>query len=252
MLELPELLTLSLAIAFATIHLFVGKLRFLDSEPRSAWLSLAGGVAVGYVFLHVLPELGLHGGVFADATGLSHPLAEGLVYTLSLAGLVLFYGVEKAILISRDGIPKPGDRERPTQAIFWLHIAATSVLVMTITYLLNHREDVTFAGLAIYFVAMSLHFVTADFGSRSHHPEIYDRAGRYVLAAATIAGWVLGQAITLPELAIGCLFAFIAGAIILTVMKEELPEERESRFGPFLAGTVLYAALVLGETYLVY
>ena len=113
MLEPPELLTLALAVAFALIHLFVGKLRFLDVEPRSAWLSFAGGVAVGYVFLHVLPELGLHGGAFAHATGWPEPLADGLIYTLSLAGLVLFYGVEKAILISRDAIAVAEDSERP-------------------------------------------------------------------------------------------------------------------------------------------
>ena len=51
----------------------------------------------------------------------------------------------------------------------------------------------------------------------------------------------------LPELAVGCMFAFVGGAIVLVVLKEELPEERASRFLPFLGGAVLYAALVLGE-----
>ncbi|MGB7407954.1 MAG: hypothetical protein WA908_05570 [Pontixanthobacter sp.] len=249
--DLSPLVTLPMASAFAAIHLLVGRLRFLDTAPRSAWLSFAGGVAVGYVFLHVLPELGLHGGVFAETTGLSAHLAEAMVYTLSLAGLALFYGVERAILVSRDDPALPEQEERPSDGVFWLHIAATSILVMTITYLLNHREDTSIAGLAIYFIAMALHFVTTDFGSRAHHPEIYDRIGRYVLAAATLAGWALGQSVELPELAIGCLFAFIAGAIILTVLKEELPEERRSRFGPFLGGAALYAALVLGEIALV-
>ena len=39
--------------------------------------------------------------------------------------------------------------------------------------------------------------------------------------------------------------AFIAGAIILNVLKEELPEERQSRFIPFILGVVLYGALLL-------
>lgn len=245
------ILTLGMALAFAAIHLFVGRLRFLGTEPRSAWLSFAGGVAVGYVFLHVLPELGAHGRVFAEATGLVEPLADGLVYTLSLIGLALFYGIEKAILTDRERPGSSGDRDQPTTGVFWMHIAATATLVVTITYLLNHREDTTYAGLTIYFIAMALHFVTADFGSRAHHPKIYDRAARFVLAAATLLGWVLGVTVELAEIVIGCLFAFIAGAIILTIMKEELPKERESRFVPFLAGAALYAALVLGETALV-
>ena len=38
--------------------------------------------------------------------------------------------------------------------------------------------------------------------------------------------------------------------MILVILKEELPEERESSFWPFLSGTVLYAGLVLAEFYL--
>jgi len=36
-----------------------------------------------------------------------------------------------------------------------------------------------------------------------------------------------------------------ASDIILNVLKEELPAERESRFAPFLAGTIGYAVLLL-------
>ena len=40
------------------------------------------------------------------------------------------------------------------------------------------------------------------------------------------------------------LVAFLSGAVILNVMKEELPEERESRFSAFLAGAAGYAAVL--------
>ena len=39
----------------------------------------------------------------------------------------------------------------------------------------------------------------------------------------------------------------MGGGIILLVMKEELPEERRSRFLPFALGAALYALLVVGE-----
>lgn len=64
-------LTFLFAAIFAAIHLFSGKLRFLDLVPRSRLLSGAGGGAVAYVFLHVLPELGSHRRTFADAAGYS-------------------------------------------------------------------------------------------------------------------------------------------------------------------------------------
>ena len=240
-----------MAAAFCAIHIFVGRLRFLNVTPRSRWLSFAGGVAVGYVFLHILPELGAHGQTFREATGLATMFAEAWVYTLSLAGLVLFYGIERAIVVSRDGEMQRGGPERPQPGIFWVHIAANSMLAMIVAYLLNHREDAEPLGLALYFVALLLHFVTADHAARSDFPELYDKAGRWAIVAATLAGWALGVAVQLPKLAIGCLFAFIGGGIVLVVLKEELPEERLSRFGPFLLGASIYAALVLAEQGLV-
>lgn len=244
-----EPITALMALAFCAVHLFVGRLRFLDTEPRSRWLSFAGGVAVAYVFLHILPELGAHGATFQDALGVARGVAEALVYTLSLAGLALFYGIERAVVVSRGG-QKRGDG-RPGSGIFWTHIAASGLLIFIISYLLNHREDPTIGGLILFFVALLLHFVTADFASRADHPEIYDGLGRWALVAATLAGWITGLLAELPQIVIGCLFAFIGGAIMLVILKEELPAERESRFLPFLLGAALYAGLVIGEFYLV-
>ncbi len=245
------LLTLAMALGFCAVHLFVGHLRFLERTPRSRWLSFAGGVAVGYVFLHIMPELAAHAETFERVTGLRATLAEGWVYALSLAGLVLFYGLERAVSASRDERVEDGRRDRPESGIFWVHVGASATLVCVIAYLLNHREDESLPGLALYFAAMVLHFVTADFGTRDDHPELYDARGRWVLVAATLGGWALGLAVALPQIAIGGLFAFVGGGIVLLVLKEELPEERKSFFFPFFGGAALYAALVLGETYMV-
>ena len=80
--------------------------------------------------------------------------------------------------------------------------------------------------------------------------ELYDRRGRWALALATLAGWATGVVLTLAPLAIGGLFAFVGGAIVLVVLKEELPEERQSYFLPFFCGAALYAALALGELHM--
>ena len=245
-----EPITALMALAFCAVHLFIGKLRFLDVEPRSRWLSFAGGVAVAYVFLHILPELGAHGSTFQRALGMARGAAEAWVYALSLAGLALFYGIERAVVVSRGGRER-GDGRRPERGVFWLHIAASCLLIFIISYLLNHREDPTPEGLILFFVALLVHFVTADFASRADHPEIYDGGGRWALVTATLAGWALGLFVELPQIVIGCLFAFVGGAMTLIILKEELPEERESRFLPFLLGATLYAGLVIGEFYLV-
>jgi hypothetical protein len=92
---------------------------------------------------------------------------------------------------------------------------------------------------------MSLHFVTNDFGLRHDQKDQYDCLGRWIIAAAVLLGWVLGLVITLPMIVVDFLFAFLAGGVVLNVLKEELPEERQSRFWPFVLGGAGYAALLL-------
>ena len=66
-----------------------------------------------------------------------------------------------------------------------------------------------------------------------------------MIAGAVIAGWTLGVTAKLPEVVIGFLFAFLAGGVVLNVLKEELPEERQSRCWPFAIGAGTYAALLV-------
>jgi hypothetical protein len=246
-----EAITLGMALAFCAVHLFIAKLRVLDVQPRSRWLSFAGGTAVAYVFLHIMPDLAAHGDEFSEATGLGTLLADSLVFTLSLTGLALFYGAERATALVGSSEDRGRQEGNSPPAVFWIHVAATSVLVVVVSYLLNHREEEGLAALVLSFAALLLHFVTTDFAAHAHHPRLYQERARFVLAGATLAGWAAGLALDLPDLAIGGLFAFVGGAIVLISLKEELPAERESRLLPFLIGAGLYAALVLGERSLV-
>lgn len=238
-------LTAAFAALFALIHLFIGKLRFLDVVPRSRWLSAAGGVAVAYVFLHILPELSGHRETFAEGLGVGGQTAENWVYLVALTGLATFYALESAAKASRGRSRCKSGKDVVGAELFWLHIGSFGIYNIIIGYLLLHREESGLWPLLVYFVAMALHFVANDFGLREDHQERYERRGRWVIAAAVIIGWALGALTSLSELLIGFLFAFLAGGVVLNVLKEELPEERQSRFWPFAIGVVGYSALLL-------
>lgn len=229
------------AIVLALVHLFVGKLTFLDVVPRSRWLSFAGGVAVAYVFLHILPELSVHQETFAEGLGVGEGAAEAWVYLTAMSGLALFYGLERAAKKSRE----TSAEDKVESEILWLHLISFGIYNILVGYLLHHREEAGVWPLVTYVVAMSLHFVTNDFGLRQDHKHQYDASGRWILAVAALAGWLVGIFTSVPPIIVGFLFAFLAGGIVLNVLKEELPEERESRFLPFLLGAAGYAALLL-------
>lgn len=222
-------------LGLMAVHLFAGGLRFLHVVPRSAWLSAAGGVSVAYVMVHLLPEL--EAGQQAVDEGLSGlRFLEDHVYLMALFGLALFYWVD---LLTRDG---PG--LQPSDWRFRANIASFALYNGVIGYLIVHREDQSGTGLLLFAVALGLHFVVTDFGLRQRHRGAYDRVARFLLVGAIAVGWIVGEATEISEAALGLLIAFIGGGVILNVMKEELPEDRRSRFWAFAAGAAGYAALL--------
>jgi hypothetical protein len=230
----------------AAVHVVVGGLRFLAGTPRSAWLSVAGGVSVAYVFLRLLPELSEGQETIADAVGGGLAFLEHHVYLLALLSLAVFYGLERAARASRRRRRAAGGTDAPSPAVFWLHIASFGAYNVLIGYVLGQRAEESESGtLLLFAVAMGLHFVVTDFGLREHDPGAYDRVGRWVLVAALVAGWAVGLTREVSEAAQATLLAFLAGGVILNVLKEELPEERESRYWAFAAGAAAYAALLL-------
>ncbi|MDA0268434.1 MAG: hypothetical protein O2890_14955 [Cyanobacteria bacterium] len=112
-------------------------------------------------------------------------------------------------------------------------------------YLFRESENHGLVACLLLCVTLGVHSVVNDLGLREHHKQAYDRVGRWVLAASIITGWVIGQALVLNPAAIATIWALVAGGVILNVLKEELPEERESDFGTFLVGAVGYGALLL-------
>jgi hypothetical protein len=256
------------ARGLALVHLFTPAMRFLSGTPRSAWLSIAGGVAVAYVFVHLLPELAAAQEDISRAAGDSGVhFAERHVYLIALAGLAAFYGLDKLAKRSRgqrlegeaprspaaSRVPDAASGRAPatppdaatSAAVFWIHMVSFGVYNALVGYLLLHREQPGLRGLAFFAVAMALHFLVTDFGLDEDHKLRYRRVGRWLLAAAVAAGLAAGAATEIPKAALAVLVGFLAGGVILNVLKEEVPSERQSRFWAFALGMGVYAALLL-------
>jgi zinc transporter ZupT len=246
------LLQLLLVTALLLVHLFAGKMRFLDGIPRSRWLSFGGGIAVTYVFLHIFPEIKEAQETISEERQIEL-FAGQYAYLVALVGLILFYGLERVVKSTQksrgnDEPRKAGSEEGETttgMGVFWLHIASFALYNALIGYLLVHREDQEVKGLLLFFVAIALHFLVNDYGLRQDHKDTYHQLGRWVLAGAVLGGWLIGLVTDVGEVAVDVLFSLVAGAIILNVLKEELPEERQSRFLPFITGVTFYAILLL-------
>lgn len=238
-------ITMFCALGLAVISILAERLTFLDVIPRSRWLSLAGGAAVAYVMLHLIPELSHHQ---VTVTGLgveSHFFSTRTVYLVALAGLAIFYGLERAAKNARRTRREQHLNDDAGPRVFWLHMASYTSYNAIIGYLLVHREVPGSRSLVLFTLALGLHFFSNDYGLRQDFKERYHRLGRWLLAAGIIAGWLIGIETTLHPLVVPLLFAFLAGGVILNVLKEELPEERRSSFGAFVTGVLGYTLLML-------
>lgn len=226
-------------LILGSVHLFAQKLKFINYTPRSAYLSFAGGVSVAYVFIHLLPEL-LKAQKFLEEDLLaSVKFLESHAFLLALAGLIVFYGLERLAKLHKK------EEKRFSENLYWIHIFSFSIYNFIIGYGILHRENMSKSSLAFYAIAMALHFLVNDFGLYNHFEKRYLKSGRWILSLSILLGYVGGLLIDVSEGVLIILISFISGGIILNILKEELPAEKESKFSAFLFGSVIYTVMLL-------
>lgn len=232
-------------LALVAVHLQASHLRLLDVIPRSRLLSMAGGMSVAYVFLRILPDLGRSQAIVGYELEEALRIPRHPIYLVALLGLVVFYGLERLTDRSRREHLRTEGEDCPSALVFWVSMASYSIVNFAVGYLLVQREGTGLRSLTLFFLAMALWFVVNDYGLRSEHKDQYRHRGRWILSGMVLLGWAVGIFAPLPGVVLSLAIAFVAGGIVLNVLKEELPRERESRFWAFALGAALYSALLL-------
>jgi uncharacterized membrane protein required for colicin V production len=237
----PILAAVILALAYVCGY----RLRFVESIHPRRWLSFGAGVAVAYVFVELLPELAEYQDRFLAATAQQAFLfAERRVFLAALVGFVLYYGLENFVAWSRASRTVRG-QEGHTPLVYRLHLGGFAAYSSLIGYVLIREPESEPLALAFYTIAMFLHFLGIDHSLDREHGRIYQQRGKWILAAATFAGCLVGILIKIPDRYLATLMGFIAGGVVVNSMVMELPKEKEGRFWAFCTGALLYSLLLL-------
>lgn len=218
-----------LALFIASVHFLPGHRRATLGVQRSSRLSAAGGAAVAYVFLHLLPEL-------SAAHARNGLEGERWFFLFALVGLAAAYGLESFARRHESDAPR---------GAFVLHLLGLALYNALIGHLVARRGEEETGALLLFAGAMALHLLASDFALRLERREAWNRGGRWALALAVLAGWASGAALDLPRGALDAVFAFLAGGLVLDILKEEVPEERKGNFVAFALGATAYGALLL-------
>lgn len=235
--------SLPAVLVFAGAYLAGGRLTSAEAMER-LWsrhrtISAAAGISVAYVFVDVLPELELQRKAITGAVaGGEVMFAEQRLYLLALVTFVVVYGLEHMVLISRG-------RGSGSTAVFRLQLAGYALYSALIGYLVVDRAERGVLPLALYTFAMAVHFLIVDHSLAEEHAGAYAPSMRILLAASVLAGWLIAVVTPLSEALVARLFAVLAGGVILTSLRAELPDDREGRFWPFCLGAASYTAVLL-------
>jgi hypothetical protein len=79
---------------------------------------------------------------------------------------------------------------------------------------------------------MAVHSVVVNHALAEEHGEVYRQHGHWLPPLAVLGGWGLGNAVHTGKVAFARRFALLAGGVVITSLKAELPAERQSASGP--------------------
>jgi len=238
--------SLGVAILFAFIFLFGGRSVYQPGHRGyRKFLSFAAGISVAYIFVHVLPTLQM-----IREIGMKSPsefkvlFPEYSVYLWTMGGFLVFYGLET---MAAGAHPDPKAHADGNDSVSWqsrVHISGFALYVWLLTYMMVWTGKEGLA-LCLFAVAMGMHLFTISCNLSGHYHAFYARRGAYLLALASLAGWVCAVTLRIPTPVLLNLVAFVCGGVVVNAAIGELPKEKEGRYWYFVAGALIYTALLL-------
>lgn len=221
---------------FALVHIYANNLQYATKEAQSRFLSAGSGVAIAFVFVNLLPKLCKNNEILKESFSGLFPYFERHVYVMALVGFLLFF------LVDRVSKTKNDHRK------YWLSLTSYALFNFLVGYSVVDKNDPEIQPLALFTIAIGLHYFTNDYALNKHYSKEYGHTGKWILVASLFLGWFIGVWASLPAVAIAVVSAFIGGGIIMNVSRHELPNTtpgHPSNVWAFLFSAIAYAVLLL-------
>ena len=214
-------------------------------NPSTALRSFSSGLAVAYVFVLLPPEFE----VFQDK--LIVPWLNA--FQLSLIGLVLYKGLQHfCLLLANKRSESMGDwafvsskkQERLLgfRVSTYVFVAYASLVLLTLPFQLDHFHSIV--DKTLYLVTFFLHLGFNLVGLYEEDERQYHKFVPYVVSGVLTLALVLTLFSVLSTGALLTALAFLAGVIIFSVFRNELPTAEKSSFVWFGSGVAFFAIAV--------
>ncbi|WP_445002477.1 hypothetical protein [Exiguobacterium alkaliphilum] len=220
------------AINFFGIYLFPR-----DRIPSKKWFSFSSGIAITYFFMYLLPSLNKRQDTLrVDWLDLALPSE---IYVVSLIGFTVFYGTMRFVRT-----PHFQDETLDRNVSYWLQVTLLTAYMSFSAYVVT-ETSVTNVAQMFYATALGVHFLAVGHDLYRHYGEVYLTQGRYFFTVGILVTGYVARYVDLASHIETILFAFVAGAMILNIVKFELPADRNLHFRTFVLAVTIYGGLLL-------
>lgn len=220
-------------VVLALIHLFASKAQVFGWLWHGRFLSFAAGISFAYVFVDLLPTLERGQPVLKQTFGEVIPYFDRHAYLIALIGLLFYYGIQRKV----EGVRS----ER-----FWVAIGGYLLFNFFVGASLSDSTNPDIQPLTLFTIAIGMHDFVRDHQARVSNPTLFKQAGRWWLVAALVLGFATGTIVRIPNAVIAIAVSFLAGGVLLNVLHYELPGKKQSGYGSFVLGALIYTAILLG------
>ena len=173
-----RIIVIILAGVLSSVHFGVVYFSKLDQKVQSIISSIGGGVSIGYIFLHVLPELAIKGNKIAyklqGDPNFNFEIIELSFFFVALLGLLLLFILDvlsDTLKISR-------------KFNFSVHLIYNTILSYLYAYALHEvvKEGLLYS--LLYTITLSTHLFASDRMIIKYHEEYYKTCLLYTSDAA--------------------------------------------------------------------
>ncbi len=252
---MPEqiiLIAFIIAVIFSAAHLTAPKLYGFSERYEKAVISSSGGIAAAYVFFDLLPTIQKAGenlrSLLRNYLG-QMSISEVAIFGVAFMGFLVFFILEHAAVHSRRQAATDAgqhvDSVAAPKGVFAIHFSILALVSLLIAYNLRFEVRASLLGGLLFSIALILHFFGTDRTMEIHYRNLFEKYGRYILSIMPLTGWALSVLFPERQSEAAVLLAFVAGAVLFNVIKDEIPgtEKGEPKF--FVAGALIYAAVLL-------
>ncbi len=226
-------LTAGVAIAFAAIHFWCHPLHKWLYYSELVATSFGGGMAITYVFMHLLPEL----------EHIESSFGVFPMHIIALVGFLIFFGAQRWVWSLAQN-----NQDKLHQGGFWIQIAFVSLYNFLLIYSIPEQFEENTLFALVYVIAIGLHLLSSDHHLSEKYPKLFHQQGRFILIVAVTSGLVTDIFFTAADRTVsGILTALLSGFLIFNIFKEELPEHQSTKFRWFLGGVIVYILLLVGS-----